>query len=621
MPISAILFLAWRLDERRMWACDVDTLRETDVVKRVRFWDSESAQQLFPEEWFPIEHTATGHNTAGWIQRCGHVLSQLGVLVLVVLTIAIPACTQQDDAENPREPSSRVSREPPAGQIYRRPLGNDPASLDPAQATDYYATTIANQIFDSLVEFDARLNVVPGLAQSWSSSRDGIAWTFNLRKAVQFHNGREMTADDVVYSLSRLLDPSVRSPWGRLLDKVEGASAFQEGSAREVEGIRAVDRYTVQITLSDPFTPFISILGLPHTSVVPKEDVERLDADFATSPMGTGPFRFVRWERDREITLEANKHYFLGRPALDRVRFLIFPGNSVGNMIRAFEQGELEESPIPPERRKEMLNSNTYKVIRKPVLSILLFGFNLERPPFNAREVRQAFNYAVDKIRMNQEIQANRYVVARGILPPGMPGYNPEVQGYSYDPDKAKELLARAGHPGGTGLTPVTVSSTLKSTEIRQECEAVRQYLKNIGVEAELGEFEAWPAFQRALEQGETQLFRYAWYADYPDPDNFLYPLFHSQSATNYFRYRNPIVDGLLDEARRETDELRRVKLYREAEQLILNDAPGVMVLHRTYEVLFQPYVEGIEASALGDPYVPLHKVWLKQPGQTSGGK
>jgi peptide/nickel transport system substrate-binding protein/oligopeptide transport system substrate-binding protein len=306
---------------------------------------------------------------------------------------------------------------------------------------------------------------------------------------------------------------------------------------------------------------------------------------------------------------------------LERVRFLIFPGNAVNDMMRAFEQGALEESPIPPERRKEMLSSNTYKVIRKPVLSILLFGFNLERPPFDRPKVRQAFNYAVDKIRMNHEIQANRYAVARGILPPGMPGYNPEVQSYSYDPDRAKELLAQAGHAGGKGLEPITINSTLKSTEIRQECEAVRRYLQSIGVEAELGGFDDWPTFQRALEQGETQIFRYAWYADYPDPDGFLYPLFHSQSANNYFRYRNPTVDGLLDEARRETDDLRRVKLYREAEQLILNDAPGVMFLHRTYEALFQPYVEGIEASALGDLYIPLHKVSLRQSRQTIDGK
>ena len=590
-------------------------------MKWVRFWDYKSAQQLFLAARFPNKDIATGYRAAGRVLPYARILSQLALLGLLASIIAIPACTRQDDAEQSREQPSPVSHEPPTGGIYRRPLGNDPASLDPARITDYYAVAVANQIFDGLVEFDTHLNVVPGLAQSWSASRDGIVWTFNLRKAVQFHNGREMTAEDVVYSLSRLLSPAVGSPRSWFLDKVKGASAFQDGSARELAGVRAVDRYTVQITLSEPFTPFISILGLPHTSIVPKEEVERLGADFATSPVGTGAFRFLRWERDQEITLEANEHYFLGRPALDRVRFLIFPGNAVGSMITAFERGELEESPIPPERRQALLASNTYKLIRKPVLSILLFGFNLERPPLNQREVRQAFNYAVDKIRMNREIQANRYVVARGILPPGMPGYNPEVQGYDYDPDKAKALLAQAGHPGGKGLTPVTIGSTLKSAEIRQESEAVQQYLTNIGVQVELGGFEDWPAFQRALEQGETQIFRYAWYADYPDPDNFLYPLFHSQSANNYFRYRNPTVDGLLDEARKETDDLRRVKLYREAEQLILNDAPGVMFLHRTYEELFQPYIEGIEPSALGDPYVSLRKVRLKRTEQTNTRK
>jgi peptide/nickel transport system substrate-binding protein/oligopeptide transport system substrate-binding protein len=549
------------------------------------------------------------------------MLRCLAALVLVALTILLPACTRREDTEKPRDQSPPVSREPPIGGIYRRPLGNDPASLDPARITDFYAVTVANQIFDSLVEFDARLNVVPALAQSWSASRDGIVWTFNLRRAVHFHNGREVTAHDVVYSLSRLLDPSVQSPRSWFLDKIKGASAFQDGRAKQLEGIRAVDRYTVQITLSEPFTPFISILGLPHTSVVPQEEVERLGADFASAPVGTGPFRFVQWKRSEEIILEANEHYFRGRPALDRVHFVIFPGNAVGNMVTAFERGELEESPIPPERREALLKSNAYKVVRKPVLSIRLFGFNLERPPLDQRDVRRAFNYAVDKMQLNREIQASRYAVAKGILPPGMPGYTPDVQAYDYDPDKAKELLARAGHPGGKGLAPVTISSTLKSAEIRQESEAVQRYLADIGVHVELGKFEDWPSFHRALERGETQIFRYAWYADYPDPDNFLYALFHSQSDNNYFRYRNPTVDELLDQARRETDDLHRVKLYREAEQLILNDAPGVMLLHLTYEELFQPYVEGVEVSALGDPYVPLRKIWMRQNGQASVNK
>ena len=203
-----------------------------------------------------------------------------------------------------------------------------------------------------------------------------------------------------------------------------------------------------------------------------------------------------------------------------------------------------------------MLDSGQYRVIRKPLLSIRLLGFNLEQPPFDQHEVRQAFNFALDKVRMNQEIQEDRYEVAQGILPPGMPGYNPEVRGYSYRPDKAKALLAQAGHPDGQGLPPVTLATSVKSDEVRQESRFVQQYLAAISVQVDVKEFDDWPTFRQALEQGSLQMFRYGWFADYPDPDNFLYPLFHSQSQTNYFRYRNPAVDKLLDKARRVTNEM-----------------------------------------------------------------
>ena len=232
--------------------------------------------------------------------------------------------------------------------------------------------------------FDAHLNVVPALAQSWSASRDGLVWTFHLRKGVQFHNGREMSAEDVVYSLSRLLDPAVGSRNSPLLDKVKGAAEFRAGTTKVLEGIKAIDRYTVEISLSEPFVPFISILGMAHTSIVPREEVERLGPDFATAPVGTGPFRFVRWERGQEILLEANKHYFRGRPALDRVRFVIFPGGTQSDMLKAFEQGELEESPLTPDRRKEFLEAATYKVIRKPTLSLRLSGSTLSVPRFRS---------------------------------------------------------------------------------------------------------------------------------------------------------------------------------------------------------------------------------------------
>jgi oligopeptide transport system substrate-binding protein len=351
--------------------------------------------------------------------------------------------------------------------------------------------------------------------------------------------------------------------------------------------------------------------------VVPQEEVERLGTDFGISPVGTGPFRFIRWERGQEIILEANEHYFQKRPALDRIQFVIFPGSPEKDMLAAFERKELEECPIPPDSRKELLEANKYTIIQKPTLSLLLVGFNLGSPPCDKQEIRQAFNYAIDKVRIIREIRADRLVLAKGILPPGMPGYNPEVHPYSYDWDKAKELLAQAGYPGGKNLDPLIWASSSKSTVARQEYRLVQQNMAQVGVQVELQEFDDWPTFKQALQHGKLQLFRWSWHADYPDPDSFLYPLFHSQSANNYFLYRNPVVDRLLDEARRETDDLRRVKLYREAEQIILDDAPAVMILHYTYEGLFQPYVEGIEVSALGGPYIPMWKIHLKPVGQS----
>jgi peptide/nickel transport system substrate-binding protein/oligopeptide transport system substrate-binding protein len=397
------------------------------------------------------------------------------------------------------------------------------------------------------------------------------------------------------------------------LDKVKGAEAFRTGMTKSLDGIRAIDRYTVQITLSEVFAPFISILGLPHLAIVPKEEVEREAADFASSPVGTGPFRFVQWQRGQEIILEANEHYFRGRPSLDRVRFVIFPGTVQIDMIQAFEREELEESPIPPGKRQAFLKSDTYQVIRKPTLSLLLIGFNLERPPFNRPKIRQAFNYASDKVHLNEEVQGGRYVAARGILPPGIPGYTPEIQGYSYDAAKAKDLLAQAGHPAGKELAPMQFSSSAKAVEAHQEFQTIQRYLAAIGIEVNWKQFDNWPTFRQALQRGQVELFRYSWHADYPDPDNIFYPLFHSQSENNFFHYRNPMVDDMLDKARRETDDLQRANLYREVEQIILNDAPAVILLHYTYEQVFQPYVEGVEVSALGDPYVPLRKVRLKK--------
>jgi peptide/nickel transport system substrate-binding protein/oligopeptide transport system substrate-binding protein len=206
-----------------------------------------------------------------------------------------------------------------------------------------------------------------------------------------------------------------------------------------------------------------------------------------------------------------------------------------------------------------------------------------------------------------------RNSVARGILPPGTLGFNPQLRGYPYDPAAARDLLARAGYPGGRGLPPVQIWSSVKRDEVVREHERIKRDLQAVGVQAEIHYLPDWSSFSRMLADGKLPVFLYAWYADVPDPDSFLFNLFYSRSPRNLTGYANPVVDDLLIQARTAADLQRRVDLYRRAEQLILDDAPILPIFHYAYERLFQPYVRDVEVNGLGDPYIPLRKVWLER--------
>lgn len=499
------------------------------------------------------------------------------------------------------------------GGVYRRPLGNDPATLDPARTIDIYSLSVSQQIFDGLVQFDQTLTVVPGLADFWRASRDGLTWTFNLRKGVKFHHGREVTADDVVFSLSRILDPRTRSGAADLFMSLRGAREFREGRARTVSGLVALDRHTVQMNLNEAFGPFVAVLAVGHAKIVPRDLVEQRSDTFGLQPVGTGPFKFGRWERSKEIVLTANPEYFGGPPRLDRIEFKIFPGEHSDAMHEEFQRGALEDTPLPTRDYRRIVADPSHIYIKRPMLSLRFYGFNTQTKPFNDRRVRQAFIYAIDREEIHQQAVAGRFSFARGILPPGTQGFNPAVRGYPYDPAKARDLLAQAGYPGGRGLSPVAMWSGSKRDEIVREHEHMQKYLAAVGFETQIQYQTDWPAFSKLLSEGKLPVFLYAWYADIPDPDNFLFKLFHSKGSRNFFGYTSAEVDELLAQARNESDLQRRVERYRRAEQLVLDDAVVMPVWHFTYERLFQPYVRSIEVSGLGDPYIPLRKIWLER--------
>jgi peptide/nickel transport system substrate-binding protein/oligopeptide transport system substrate-binding protein len=489
-------------------------------------------------------------------------------------------------------------------------LDLDPSTLDPARISDVYGVTVAQQIFDGIVSYDHTLTITPGLAQSWTASRDWLTWTFRLRRGVKFHHGRELTADDAVFSIGRILDPRTKSHVSDLFMNIRGAKEFREGRAPKLDGLEALDRYTFRVSLQEASVPFVTVLAIVHARVVPKELVEAQGEGFGQRPVGTGPFRFVRWNRNKEIILEANPDYYDGRPFLDRVEYKVYPGMLYEQMLKEFSQGELEDTPIPAKDRSR-LPSDKYQYVRRPMFSLRFYGLNTKRPPLNDRRVRQAIHFAFDKGAVVERIHQNRFTLANGILPPGTLGYNPKLSGYAYDPAKAKQLLEQAGFPNGRGLPPITFWSSAKFDDLVLEHQQFKKNLSEIGIRIVLSYNTDWPSFSRMLREGKAEIFQYAWYADIPDPDNFLFKLFHSQSPRNYSFYTNPFVDGLLLQARASTDQRRRVELYRQAEQLIMDDAPVIPVIHHTYERLFQPYVRSIEVNGLGDPYIPMRKIWL----------
>jgi oligopeptide transport system substrate-binding protein len=497
---------------------------------------------------------------------------------------------------------------PPGAQVLHLAATDDVPTLDPAAGYDTASWSFEQMIFDMLVRYgDDDVTVVPDLALTWEVSSDATTFTFHLRHDATFTNGRAVTGADFKYAIERVLNPATRSKGMEYYREIVGAPDFVTGHATTVSGIVTPDPWTIIFHLMSPDPIFVQKLAMPFAAAVPREVTERWGDDFSIHVIGSGPFILREWLGGQRIVLVKNPHYFIkGEPRLDAVEMLIGVNDELEWF--KFEAGEVDVAGIPPADFTYVMKTPRLKALtlRMVTLATEYLGMNCQMAPFADVRVRRAFNYAIDKRKLIAVLNG-RGVVARGVMPPGLPGYDPNIQGYDYNPAEARRLLEAAGVQ--PGLAPI-LWMRADQTEMMIG-QSIQQDLALVGVNVVLKPV-AWGPLLEAVRQPKTvELVSLGWEADFPDPENFLEVLFARAQwgANNDTFYDNPAVDKLLGEAAPISDDAQRYALYREAEKIIVSDAPWVFLYHPVTYVIRQPWVHGWELN----PIRPTRweKVWL----------
>ena len=493
--------------------------------------------------------------------------------------------------------------------VLRYPLTANPTTLDPALVQDGPTIDMLQQVYEGLVGWNEKSEVVPLLAASMPTlSNGGKTYTFILRDGAAFHNGRAVTAEDVKYSITRSLDKKLNSPVAlNYLNDIEGADAFAKGQATEVTGIKVVDPKTIQITLIAPRAYFLGKLTYPTAYAVAKEEVEKGQKNPAgayeigkETAIGSGPFKLGDYVPRSKVTLLANDKYWAGKPKLDKIeRPIVLDVKTARNL---YDAGQLdyvteEKSNYEQDSKNPAIKSDIKLWDRAATFYL---GINQTSiPAFKDKRVRQAINYAIDKDAIIKDVLLGVNQKAEGVLPKGIPGYDPNFKGLGYDPEKSKKLLADAGFPGGQGLPEFTLSFREQVSDLRKTAEVVKEQLGKVGIKVNLQETE-WGAYLKLNNDNKHQLFHMRWSADYIDPQNFLSLLLMSSTPENHVGYKNPAYDALCSQADAESDMSKRIALYRKAEAMVVDDSPWVPLYFQKDMELMKPWVSGIRDSLMG---------------------
>jgi len=476
-----------------------------------------------------------------------------------------------------------------AGTPTRRTLVDsrdnyDPRSLDPALSTDVPTGRAVAYVFDGLTRFTPEAGVQPGLAERWELSGDGQPiYQFHLRRGVTFHDGTPFVAGHVIASWERALAPSTKGGRAEPLLPILGARDFAAGRATTISGLRSPDDSTLIVALEQPLGIFPKLLAMPVASVVPAN----LRPDH---PVGTGPWRFVEWKHDDYLLFARNDSYWAGAPKADSLRARIIAEPSTA--VAEFESGTVDVLLVPPgDTRRWEGTANQAVMMSVPALQLVYIAINTTRGPLADPRVRRAINLAIDRRQIVDRLISGRGRLAAGVIPPSLGGADTARAAYAFDVAGAKQLLADAGHASGIDVE-LWIGSNPTYGRI---AESVQGYLAAAGIRTRIVQRES-AAAREASRNGQTDMFLKDWYADYPDAENFLYPLLHSANkglGGNVSFFANPDFDRLVMRARAEPEERTRNTLYRQADSIAFIQAPMVFLYFYNELYAVQPWLRG----------------------------
>jgi ABC-type transport system substrate-binding protein len=527
----------------------------------------------------------------------------------LVAALALPG-TVFADAHSDLDPNAK------SGGNITITYKDDVATLDPAIGYDWQNWSMIKSLYDGLMDYaPGTTDLRPGLAESYEISEDGQTFTFKLREGVKFHNGREMTAEDVKYSLDRVTNPKTQSPGAGFFGSIAGFDAISSGETETLEGVKVIDPLTVEITLSRPDATFLHVMGLNFAAVVAKEAVEEAGADFGKTAMGTGAFKLGEWSIGQRLVFEKNEDYWReGLPYLDSVTFEV--GQEPIVALLRLQNGEVDVpgDGIPPAKFQEVMADpeQAARVVEGGQLHTGYITLNTKMPPFDNADVRRAVNMAINKERITQVING-RAVPATQPLPPSMPGYTEGYEGYAYDPEKAKELLAEAGFADGFE-TELYVMNTDPNPRIAQ---AIQQDLSKIGIKASIQSLAQASVIAAGGEPDQAPMIwsgGMAWIADFPDASNFYGPILGCAGAVqggwNWSWYCNEEVDAMAAEADSMTDPdavEARLEKWSDVYMKIMEDAPWVPVFNEQRYTMKSERMGGADALYVDPVSIPVN--------------